>query len=65
MGPNPWSETTKTGSGRGALQRLGLTKGRVENLLGTAGITMEDLYQRLPESVIESVASQVPGSHAL
>ncbi|WP_135852549.1 alkaline phosphatase family protein [Halorussus salinus] len=57
--------TRKTGSGRGALERLGLTKERVETLLGTAGITIEDLYQRLPESVIESVASQVPGSHAL
>ncbi|MFC7080014.1 alkaline phosphatase family protein [Halorussus caseinilyticus] len=55
----------KTGSGRGALERLGLTKDRVENLLGTAGITVEDLYDHLPETVIESVASQVPGSHEL
>ncbi len=56
----------KGGDGtRGALARLGLTKNRVHGLLSRLGVSEKTLVERLPQSVVDSVAAQVPGEHSL
>ncbi|USZ68109.1 alkaline phosphatase family protein [Halorussus salilacus] len=55
----------KGGSGRGALERLGLTKERVKDAIDAVGIDQRTVYDHLPDSLVESVAEQVPGSHEL
>ena len=57
--------TRKGGSGRGTLERLGLNKDRVRNVINGIGLDEKALYDHLPDSLVESVASQVPGTHEL
>ena len=55
----------KDGSGRSLLETLGLTKDRVRAALDALGLDERTLHDRLPDRLVESVASQVPGSHSL
>lgn len=56
--------TPKGGGTRGVLSRAGITKSRVMGSLDRLGI--EDmLVDQLPQSVLDRVATQVPGSHGL
>ena len=57
--------TREGGSGRSALQKIGLTKDRVRGAIDAMGIDEKRLYDHLPDSVVESLASQVPGTHEL
>ncbi|WP_224338532.1 alkaline phosphatase family protein [Haloprofundus halobius] len=50
---------------RGALGRVGLTKDRITGLFDAMNIDMGELIKRLPGDLVDSVASQVPGDHAL
>jgi predicted AlkP superfamily phosphohydrolase/phosphomutase len=50
---------------RGVLDQVGITKDRVMDVLETVGITDEVLLERLPKSIVDSVASHIPGDHAL
>lgn len=58
------TETPDTGT-RGVLDRAGITKDRVLTILERVGITDDVLLERLPNSVVKSVANQIPGDHAL
>jgi predicted AlkP superfamily phosphohydrolase/phosphomutase len=55
----------KGGSGRSLLERFGLTKNRVRGTVNAVGLDEQTLYRHLPDSLVESLASQVPGSHEL
>lgn len=58
--------TPKTSTGvRAALSRAGVTKSRVLRALARIGVDDETLVERLPASVVDSVARAVPGDHAL
>ena len=50
---------------RGALASLGISRDLVTNALDKVGISEELLVSRLPRSLLDSVASQIPGQHAL
>jgi predicted AlkP superfamily phosphohydrolase/phosphomutase len=55
----------KSDNTRGALGRMGLTKDRVNNFFEAMNIDMGEFIKRLPGDLVDSVASQVPGDHAL
>ncbi|MFC4551474.1 MULTISPECIES: alkaline phosphatase family protein [Halorussus] len=55
----------KGGSSRGALEKLGLTKDKVRGAINAMGINEKALYDHLPDSIVESLASSVPGTHEL
>nr|WP_204365995.1 alkaline phosphatase family protein [Halorubrum coriense] len=58
--------TPKRSTGaRGVLSRVGVSKSVVLNALARIGIDDETLVERLPASVVDSVARAVPGDHAL
>nr|WP_202935179.1 alkaline phosphatase family protein [Halorussus amylolyticus] len=57
--------TRKGGSGRGTLEKLGLTKDRIRGAIASMGIDEKALYDHLPDELVESLASQVPGTHEL
>nr|WP_244605610.1 alkaline phosphatase family protein [Halorussus marinus] len=57
--------TRKGGSGRGTLERLGLTKDRIRGAISSVGIDERALYDHLPDALVDSLASQVPGTHEL
>ena len=58
--------TRKGGDGtRGALARLGVTKTTIQDTLDSFGVTEEMLVENLPRSLVDRVASQVPGDHSL
>lgn len=50
---------------RAALSRAGVTKSRALAALDRVGIDDETLVERLPASLVDSVARAVPGDHAL
>ncbi|KTG07832.1 phosphodiesterase [Haloprofundus marisrubri] len=50
---------------RGALQRFGLTKQRIEETLGAVNLDIDTVARHLPDRFVDSVADQVPGDHAL
>jgi predicted AlkP superfamily phosphohydrolase/phosphomutase len=50
---------------RGVLSRLGVTRDGLAGALSRIGITEELLLDVLPTRLVESVAEQVPGDHAL
>lgn len=50
---------------RGALASLGISRDAVTKTLKRVGITEEMLISRLPRGLLDSVASQIPGDHAL
>ncbi len=50
---------------RGALANLGISRDAVKKKLNAIGITEELLISRLPRGLLDSVASQIPGDHAL
>ncbi len=50
---------------RGILAKLGVRKQTVLSALERVGVTAETLLQRLPKSVIDRVAEQIPGDHGL
>lgn len=58
--------TPKESSGvRAALAQTGMTKSRLLGALERVGIDDETLVERLPRSLVDSVARTVPGDHAL
>ncbi|WP_255171683.1 alkaline phosphatase family protein [Natrononativus amylolyticus] len=50
---------------RGALASLGISRDRVTSALNRVGITEELLVSALPRTLVDSVATQIPGEHAL
>ncbi|GAB3036003.1 alkaline phosphatase family protein [Natronobiforma cellulositropha] len=50
---------------RGALASLGISRDGVMSALNRVGVSEEALVSALPRSVVDSVASQLPGDHAL
>ncbi|WP_254764792.1 alkaline phosphatase family protein [Natrinema marinum] len=50
---------------RGALASLGISKDSITGALSRVGITEETLVQSLPRRLVDSVAEQIPGDHAL
>lgn len=50
---------------RGALASLGISRDRVTGALNRIGITEEFLVSALPRQLVDSVAEQIPGQHAL
>lgn len=50
---------------RGALASLGISRDRITDLLGKVGISEELLVSTLPRKLVDSVAEQIPGDHAL
>jgi predicted AlkP superfamily phosphohydrolase/phosphomutase len=50
---------------RGVLDRLGVDKSAVQDLLGRVGIDEETVVQRLPQGLVDMVAMQVPGENAV
>lgn len=58
--------TPKDSTGtRGVLSRAGVSKSSVLNALERVGIDDETIVDRLPASLVDSVARAVPGDHAL
>ncbi|RQH00364.1 alkaline phosphatase family protein [Natrarchaeobius oligotrophus] len=50
---------------RGALASLGISRDRITNALERVGISEEMLISTLPRGLVDSVAEQIPGDHAL
>ncbi|WP_247004883.1 alkaline phosphatase family protein [Halosolutus gelatinilyticus] len=50
---------------RGALASLGISRDRITDALDRVGISEELLVSKLPRSLVDSVAQQIPGEHAL
>ncbi|ARS90174.1 alkaline phosphatase family protein [Natrarchaeobaculum aegyptiacum] len=50
---------------RGALASLGISRDRISDALERVGISEERLVSTLPRAVLDSVAEQLPGDHAL
>ncbi len=50
---------------RGALASLGISRERVTSALSRIGISEEFLVSALPRQLVDSVAAQIPGQHAL
>ncbi|WP_226007295.1 alkaline phosphatase family protein [Natrinema salinisoli] len=50
---------------RGALASLGISRDAITGALSRVGITEETLVQSLPRRLVDSVAEQIPGDHAL
>ncbi|WP_247728450.1 alkaline phosphatase family protein [Halovivax limisalsi] len=50
---------------RGVLSTLGITRDSVTSVLETLGISEERLATALPRDLVDSVAEQLPGDHAL
>ncbi|MEY7849678.1 alkaline phosphatase family protein [Natrarchaeobius sp. A-rgal3] len=50
---------------RGALASLGISRDRITNVLERVGISEEVLVSTLPRGLVDSVAEQIPGDHAL
>ncbi|WP_049896874.1 alkaline phosphatase family protein [Natrialba chahannaoensis] len=50
---------------RGALASLGISRDRITDFLGKIGISEELLVSTLPRKLVDSVAEQIPGDHAL
>ncbi len=50
--------------GRGALERIGLDKGRLRSLLQRTALE-GPLFRMLPQTLIDGVANRVPGDHGL
>lgn len=56
----------KGGKGtRGTLTRLGLTKGRIQTFLSRVGVNEKTVLGHLPQGILDSLASTVPGEHSL
>ncbi|AFZ74103.1 alkaline phosphatase family protein [Natronobacterium gregoryi] len=50
---------------RGALASLGISRDRITDALERVGISEEMLVSTLPRTLLDSVAEQIPGDHAL
>ncbi|AEH37674.1 alkaline phosphatase family protein [Halopiger xanaduensis] len=50
---------------RGALASLGISRDSITNMLERVGISEEMLVSNLPRSLLDTVAEQIPGDHAL
>jgi predicted AlkP superfamily phosphohydrolase/phosphomutase len=50
---------------RGALASLGISRDAITGALNRVGISEEALVQSLPRRLVDSVAEQIPGDHAL
>lgn len=50
---------------RGALASLGISRDRITDALERVGISEELIVSTLPRSLVDSVAEQIPGDHAL
>ncbi|MFC7138167.1 alkaline phosphatase family protein [Halobaculum litoreum] len=50
---------------RGLLSRLGVSKDGVQSTMASLGISQETVQSILPESVVNTVAQQVPGTHEI
>ncbi|WP_436346756.1 alkaline phosphatase family protein [Natronorubrum sp. FCH18a] len=50
---------------RGALSSLGISRDRITDALERVGISEEKIVSTLPRSVVDTVAEQIPGDHAL
>ncbi|OVE85988.1 alkaline phosphatase family protein [Natronolimnobius baerhuensis] len=50
---------------RGALASLGISRERITDMLDRVGISEEMLISNLPRSLLDTVAEQIPGDHAL
>ncbi|WP_137291509.1 alkaline phosphatase family protein [Natronorubrum halophilum] len=50
---------------RGALASLGISRDRITGALERIGISEEMIVSTLPRSIVDSVAEQIPGDHAL
>ena len=50
---------------RGALASLGISRDRITDALERVGITEEKIVSTLPRTLVDSVAQQIPGDHAL
>jgi predicted AlkP superfamily phosphohydrolase/phosphomutase len=50
---------------RGALASLGISRDTITNTLNRVGISEEMLISTLPRRLVDSVAEQIPGDHAL
>ncbi|THE62983.1 phosphodiesterase [Salinadaptatus halalkaliphilus] len=50
---------------RGALASLGISRDRITGALERVGISEEVLVSRLPRTLLDSVAEQIPGDHTL
>ncbi len=50
---------------RGALATLGLSRDRITTALDRVGLSEEVLVSHLPRGLLDSVAQQIPGDHAL
>ncbi|MXV62529.1 phosphodiesterase [Natronorubrum sp. JWXQ-INN-674] len=50
---------------RGALASLGISRDRITDALERVGISEEMIVSTLPRALVDSVAEQIPGDHAL
>ncbi|WP_049889553.1 alkaline phosphatase family protein [Natronolimnohabitans innermongolicus] len=50
---------------RGALSSLGISRDRITDALDRVGISEEKIVDTLPRSLVDRVAEQIPGDHAL
>ncbi|EMA35263.1 alkaline phosphatase family protein [Halobiforma nitratireducens] len=50
---------------RGALASLGISRNRIREALQRVGISEEMLVSKLPRRLLDTVAEQIPGDHAL
>ncbi|NUC74803.1 alkaline phosphatase family protein [Haloterrigena sp. SYSU A558-1] len=50
---------------RGALASLGISRDRITDALNRVGISEEKIVSTLPRSLVDTVAEQIPGDHAL
>ncbi|MFC6718273.1 alkaline phosphatase family protein [Natrialbaceae archaeon GCM10025810] len=50
---------------RGMLENLGISRESVTNVLNKVGISEELIVSKLPRRLVDSVAEQIPGEHAL
>ncbi|SFB93830.1 Predicted phosphohydrolase or phosphomutase, AlkP superfamily [Halobiforma haloterrestris] len=50
---------------RGALASLGISRDRIRDALQRVGISEEVLVSKLPRRLLDTVAEQIPGDHAL
>jgi predicted AlkP superfamily phosphohydrolase/phosphomutase len=56
---------TEDGGTRTLLERLGVTKDSVSSALARTGVDTDELAGYLPNALVDTVANQIPGEHAL
>ena len=65
LAENGYLFQTEDEGARGALASLGISRDRITDALEQVGITEKKIVSTLPRSLVDRVAEQIPGDHAL